>query len=327
MKKRDLKKLALLGITGGIMMVSQSVQADLTEETGNLLAFNGCGGKHGCGNVADNYAPSHGCGGSSPSHSCGGSSGQSYSGSTPSHGCGGASPQTQYSAGCGGKHGCGGSVADNYSPSHSCGGRSSCGGSSGYSNYQTQSGCNGSSGYYPTQSSCGGSSGYSAPTQSGCGGKSSCRTSGGQTQGSCASASNNYYQPQQQTNQQSFNSRSGRSYTADAAVTEQPSAPAAGKTLTKDELRGQLTEQGKTIFDRLSPEGQALAIKLASQTCKGHNACKGQNSCKTDKNACAGQGGCQGQSDCSFKNKDQAVKVAALKMAEKRASLNNGSGR
>src|SRR5271155_1378123 len=43
MKKRDLKKLALLGLTGGIMLGSQSVIANEAETSGTLLAHNGCG--------------------------------------------------------------------------------------------------------------------------------------------------------------------------------------------------------------------------------------------------------------------------------------------
>jgi hypothetical protein len=46
MKKRDLKKLALLGITGGIMLGSSSVMAN-EAQSGMLIAHNGCGG-NGC---------------------------------------------------------------------------------------------------------------------------------------------------------------------------------------------------------------------------------------------------------------------------------------
>jgi hypothetical protein len=72
----------------------------------------------------------------------------------------------------------------------------------------------------------------------------------------------------------------------------------------------------------LSPEGKALALKLANQSCKGKNSCKGLNSCKTEEHSCAGRGSCAGTAAAPFKDKNQAVKIAAQKMAEKRASLN-----
>ena len=98
---------------------------------------------------------------------------------------------------------------------------------------------------------------------------------------------------------------------------------AVKKAVTEDQLINQLNEQSKSTFKSLSPEGKALALKLASQSCKGNNECKGLNSCKSDKNSCAGQGSCAGQSSCAFKDKNTAVKVAAKKLADKRAILNS----
>jgi hypothetical protein len=301
MKKRDLKKLALLGIIGGFSMVSEPVEAGLTEADGQYLAFGGCGrGK--CSNVADNYSPSSSNGCASSSQGC----------ASSSQGCNGTQPG--YASECGGKQGCGGgTVADNYRPStsHSCGSSSDSSGSQGYNSYRPQQTS------YRTYSSC-----SSTPVQHSCGGQG----------GSCGAASrstptNNYYYQPQQTSQQSASNNNSRYYTADASAPTTTKSEEQGQLLTKEELKSKLTDQGKAMFDRLSPEGQALAIKLASQSCKGHNECKGQNSCKSSENACAGQGGCQGKSNCSFKDKDKAVKVAALKMAEKRASLNSGAGK
>jgi hypothetical protein len=104
---------------------------------------------------------------------------------------------------------------------------------------------------------------------------------------------------------------------------------AAGKIAT-NVPRGHMSEadlvksinaDSRDTYNSLSPEGKALALELANQACKGHNSCKGLNSCKTANNSCAGQGGCKGQSSCAFKDKNQAVKVAAMKMASKRASV------
>lgn len=94
-------------------------------------------------------------------------------------------------------------------------------------------------------------------------------------------------------------------------------------TMTEKDLMNSVNAQSKAAFQSLSPEGKAMALKLANQDCKGKNDCKGQNSCKTAKNDCAGKGGCKGQSAGPFRDKNQAIKVAAMKMAEKRNSVLN----
>lgn len=98
----------------------------------------------------------------------------------------------------------------------------------------------------------------------------------------------------------------------------------SGQVMTEDQLMSQLNDQGKQMYKSLNPEGKAMAIKLASRSCKGTNACKGQNSCKSSMNSCAGKGSCAGTSQCSFKDKNLAVKVAAQHQAEKRANTNTG---
>jgi hypothetical protein len=92
--------------------------------------------------------------------------------------------------------------------------------------------------------------------------------------------------------------------------------------VTEDELFGMVNSKSWALYQSLDPEGKALALKLASQTCNNTNDCKGQNACKTDQNDCAGQGSCKGKSKCAFGNKNDAVKVAAKLMAEKRGKLN-----
>lgn len=99
----------------------------------------------------------------------------------------------------------------------------------------------------------------------------------------------------------------------------------SGQLMTEDQLKSQLNEQGKQQYNSMSPEGKAMALKLASRSCKGTNDCKGQNACKADDHSCAGKGSCAGSSVCSFKDKNQAVKIAAQKQAEKRAKTNSGS--
>ncbi len=97
----------------------------------------------------------------------------------------------------------------------------------------------------------------------------------------------------------------------------------SSNTLTEDALVSKLNAEGKQLYQSLSPEGKALAQKLANQSCKGQNDCKGQNSCKSETNTCAGLGGCKGTSKGPFKDKNDAVKAAAANMAKKRADMTN----
>lgn len=103
----------------------------------------------------------------------------------------------------------------------------------------------------------------------------------------------------------------------DKNVTEQ-------KQLTESDLAAQLSPEGKRIYQNLDPEGKKLALQLANQSCKGKNTCKGLNACKTADNSCAGEGGCKGTSPGPFKDKNDAVKVAASYLAKKRAGALNG---
>lgn len=88
--------------------------------------------------------------------------------------------------------------------------------------------------------------------------------------------------------------------------------------MSEEELLENLNASTKKIYEGLTPAGKELARKVASQRCNGTNECKGLNACKTGKNDCAGKGQCKGQSKCAFGDKNQAVKLAAKKMAEKR---------
>ncbi len=87
MKKNDLKKLCLLGLTCGASLAAQS-SANSSEV---VLAGGGCGGfsPRSYSQTSDNYIPSHSCGGQ-------GSSGGYYA-PAPQSSCGGqALPQGAY---------------------------------------------------------------------------------------------------------------------------------------------------------------------------------------------------------------------------------------
>lgn len=102
-----------------------------------------------------------------------------------------------------------------------------------------------------------------------------------------------------------------------------------GKTatapMTEAELMSKLNSEGKATYQTLDPEGKTLALKLANGSCKGENSCKGLGACKSGDHDCAGKNGCAGQASANFTDKNKAVKVAAMKMAEKRGKMMNGS--
>lgn len=93
------------------------------------------------------------------------------------------------------------------------------------------------------------------------------------------------------------------------------------KKLSAQDLVSKLDAETKAIYDSLDDEGKALALDLANQSCKGKNTCKGLNSCQGSDHSCSGLGGCAGTSPGPFKNKNDAVKIAAKHMADKRAGL------
>lgn len=93
--------------------------------------------------------------------------------------------------------------------------------------------------------------------------------------------------------------------------------------MTDDELMLELNPDGVAMFKSLTPEGKALARKVASMRCNGTNECKGLNACATEKNDCAGKGSCKGQGKCAMSDKNLAVKLVRDKMAQKRNGAAN----
>ncbi|MBA3722193.1 MAG: hypothetical protein H0W88_07320 [Parachlamydiaceae bacterium] len=105
------------------------------------------------------------------------------------------------------------------------------------------------------------------------------------------------------------------------SVGKNSSAIESQKQLSASELYTKLNSVEKKEYDSLDMEGKKLALSLANQSCAGKNECKGLNSCKTDSNSCKGLGSCKGTSVGPFKDKNDAVKVAAMRMADKRRSM------
>ena len=191
-------------------------------------------------------------------------------------------------------HSCAGGCGAKKAGRSGCGNKSGCGGSySGCGNKQTgKSGCGSYSG-------CGNKSDQG--NIAGCG-ANSCSGKGG-------SNGNRNYVAEVNQNLNASNDQ----YTSKSQL------------MTEDQLKSQLNDQGKQLYNSLTPEGKAMAVKLASRSCKGTNDCKGQNACKAEDHSCAGKGSCAGTSICSFKDKNMAVKIAAQKQAEKRTKTNSGS--
>jgi hypothetical protein len=326
--KCDFKKLALLGIAGGTMLSTQASAEPIV--TSELLAFNGCGGASGCqggsaggkgGSYAayrntpsqNNYYSQQGCQAQpAPSYSqqgCQAQSAPSYS----QQGC-----QAQSAPSYSQQSGCHTFSAPSYSQAAGCQTYSAP--------RQTQQ-----SGYGPTAAAYHQSTGchaYSAPqysnTSQGCGGVA---PSQGQpalkptAPASSTSSASNYSQWETNGVTADLNKANYNPSTSTSTSSSSSNATATtSRPLTESELLSQLNEQGKSAYQGLDSAGKALAVKMANQDCKGQNECKGLNSCKAEDHACAGKGSCAGTAKTNFKDKNLAVKVAALKMAEKRAN-------
>jgi hypothetical protein len=318
-KKCDFKKLALLGITGATMLATGAVEAE-TYNASELLALNGCS------SVASGCGGSQGMGGNS-----GGGSYQAYR-NMPSQGGyyytdGGASPYYQSSSGMSPQYyQSSGGMSPQYYPSSGCNGMSpQYYQSSGYDGmspqYYPSSGHDGMSPqYYPSStqnvyhpsmsggysanqpsSGCGSimpqnyQASSSQPTQ-GCGGASPTK---GQTssQPMANADQNTYTQWETADNAKSMMQGSKNSMQQDSMMQDDSSRQQQNqqnkKMMTESELMSQLNEEGKRTYNNLDAAGKALALKMASQD--------------------------------TFRDKNLAVKAAALKMSEKRQTSSASS--
>lgn len=97
------------------------------------------------------------------------------------------------------------------------------------------------------------------------------------------------------------------------------------KMMTEQELMPLLGLDARAAYITMDAEGRALALKLASQACNGHNDCKGLNSCAERYNTCAGFGTCKGTSPGPFDDKNMAVETAAKYMRDKRQRMMNSN--
>ncbi len=99
--------------------------------------------------------------------------------------------------------------------------------------------------------SCGAKTRTTTPNENGCANKGGCAGKTAPQANGCASKANGC-----------ANKSNGRGYTADAS-TEMKDATAR-KIWTESELLNSLNDSGKVAYRNLTPEGKALALKLAS---------------------------------------------------------------
>ncbi len=136
-----------------------------------------------------------------------------------------------------------------------------------------------------------------------------------QTAAGCAVKSRpNTRQNQQTADNNSSTTKNSNFYTIDHDA-QSPAQEASAKEFAKE-----LNPATKAIFDKMTPQGKNLAMKINSD-CKGKNDCKGQGKGET----CAGKNSCKGQSTGPVDDKNMAVKAAAKAMAEKRNNANEGN--
>lgn len=297
----DLKKMALMGLAGGLLVSATGLEAGEQGNGQDLSKF-------------DSYLAGGSCGG--------GGRGMSYS----------------YGSSC--------SAAGYYAPQSGCQGQPYYAPQGEYQGrpYYAPQGCqsqvyNAPQGqeqiYYNPQSGCAQASAnrnYSQP-QSGCSGerRQQIAANQDQPQGTWSNIAETSMNPNE-----GIYDEKGRPIHSNTPVdsrrqnssqnqgySQNPKMSATSKPLSESELLSQLNPQSRAAYQALSQDGKSLALQLANQDCKGKNGCKGMNSCKGSSNSCAGRGGCKGQGNGKFEDKNLAVKVATMKMAEKRNDVLN----
>ena len=314
MKKNDLKKLALMGITGGMMLAQTTLSAG-NSGYGNTPS-NGCSSGQGCHGT--NPPPSSANYNTPSSYNSGVTQGCS---SRPMPANNNYNNPSSYNGGV--TQGCSSKPAPavNYDRNSNVGLRHGCSAMQNYQNDNSWSDADQPRNYNdPSSQKWGGQGRDDAQDQSD---QQQNRREQDSTYPNDNIQSNQSTQPYQKTPSQS--TRGGlqamnsnpTSYFLGVADTTTKAA-----TLTEADLVKQLNSQTKAIYNSLSAEGKALALQLANQSCKGQNTCKGLNSCKTAEHSCAGKGSCANTAAAPFTDKNVAVKVAVMRMAEKRASMN-----
>lgn len=101
-----------------------------------------------------------------------------------------------------------------------------------------------------------------------------------------------------------------------------PQAAATAQAMTPDEqaFANKLSASAQAMFNKMSKEQRQMAMRMATQACKGMNSCKGKGGCKTAEHACKGQNACAGKGGCKMDG-EKATEMVQKHMAEKRQVL------
>ncbi len=266
MNKKDLKKLALMGITGGVMLASPEANAAgaSSNADGALAALSwtqnkqGCGGKDGCGGKTDKTRP----GGQStqkPRPTPGGNriiaENDEEGGSHACNGCGasggykgGKTGNSVNTSNAGNQNGCGGKTQPNYGAQSGCGAKTT--------------GVRNKSGNRIVADAAD-ESGHACGGKMGCGGAKK-KTSTPNVQNRLIGESEDqHHEGQEHTGSgQGCGGKNG----CGGAKPEQP--------ISESQFVGQLNPEGKRIFNTLTPEGKQLAIRLSKQYTDKNQAVK-----------------------------------------------------
>ncbi len=347
MKKRDLKKLALLGLASGMILANQSdLEASSSEGLADQDFLNSLTqeelslyqGLDIEGQALARLIASPSCG----SGNCSRSSARRGSGFRTHNSCSGNS-------GCSGSGGCG-NKGSSSGGNHSCSGSGSCGGNSGKSNADHGSHDDHSGhGHSSLKSKRGGhvalrNSGHSCGGGGGCGGSGGSNGHSGHNHGSNGHndhSGHNHGGGNAGVNSGNGHNNNGHSCSGQGGCGGQntPSGKSgcsgnngcggsghsrASQHIDQTLLLSLSGHQERALFQSLSVEGKDLALQLANQECSGKNGCQGLNSCRNDAegNSCAGQCSCRGHAAAPFKSKSLAIRVAA--MHDKRRSTVRG---
>lgn len=346
MKKRDLKKLALLGLTSGMLVATQaSLHADVPEtsvptteaellsqlspeaqllymgldEQGQALARLVTSERCGCQDRGKVARSGHGCGGGKCGGGMGDSSGGSYGHQSGYYDSTGHYYGRPNNSQCGGSTQCNGQgQASGQLGGGHCGGSTGC---NGQSRPQGQPGQK--PGQEPGQPSISSNTNKSMPRfddqpkyQQNYGSTSTEQTDLNQNQWN--QNPNQYETPKKPikpTAMRDAKSRSQSRYVAEVKETQQ--------VMSDDEFKAGLRDDAnkKTFADWLQNDREKADKAKASASCKNLNDCAGLNGCKsTSDHSCKGQGTCKGIAEDKM-TPDEAVKAVQKKMNNKRTAL------
>lgn len=107
--------------------------------------------------------------------------------------------------------------------------------------------------------------------------------------------------------------------------TASPQGQMQSQTVMSPEMQSfysSLNADGQRKFNSLDAKHQAMAMKMASQSCNGKNDCKGMGGCSNQNNSCAGKNACKGQGGAPAKDPNKAVDAQYTNQTAQRDAVN-----